>query len=142
MRLRKFCLQDYEAVTDMLVLFFEEVYSDRKLGYKYSFYKTVDSWIKEDRDIVVIEQDNKLVGFSEAFIDRCNGMTEPVYNCEYLYVREEYRNSKAAYMLYNNINDYSKEIELKPSIVCRAEVKDMVNKHFNAVDKFIIMQGV
>ena len=39
--LRPFFLSDYEAVVDMYYDFTREVFTERKIGYKYFFYKTV-----------------------------------------------------------------------------------------------------
>ena len=56
MRLRRFLMDDYEDVANMLHLFYKEVFSDkRKIGSKYFFYKEVNNWINSRKDIIIAE---------------------------------------------------------------------------------------
>lgn len=140
MMLRPFFLSDYEAVVDMYYDFTREVFTERKIGYKYFFYKTVQEWIKKGNDIVLVTTDDgEIVGFSMAFYDDFGGLTEPFYNGEIAYVKPEYRKSKAAYLLYNNVVEVAKERNLL--IVANGRVENgidkMIKKHYKATPMFI-----
>jgi GNAT superfamily N-acetyltransferase len=140
LHLRKFQLDDYEVVVDMLYNFYIEVYGDmRKIGSKYFFYKEVAEWINSGKDIVIAEQDCDIAGFTLAYINDFGGMTEPVYYGEIAFVYPEYRKGRAAYMLYKNVVQYAQEIGLNLFSNGRVEnkVSDMIEKHFNPKKMFI-----
>ena len=145
MRLRKFTIKDYEVLVDMFYNFTCEIYSNRAIGTKYAFYKLVDSWIEKKHDIVfAVNNSEDIVGFTVAYIDHNNGITEPVYLGDIAYVKPEYRKTRASYMLYKNVYEYSKELNMKIVSNSRIEngIDKMVQKHFNAIPKYIMMEGV
>lgn len=141
MRLRRFLMDDYEDVANMLHLFYKEVFSDkRKIGSKYFFYKEVNNWINSRKDIIIAEdKDFNIVGFSLCYKDDCGGLTETVYTCDYCYIKEEFRKTRAAYMLYTNGYNYAKESKLNLVTNGRVEngVSKMMNKHFDLTSMFI-----
>jgi GNAT superfamily N-acetyltransferase len=141
--IRRYSIADYEELVKMHYEFISEIYSDRKIGYMYSFYKMVDEWMSLKKDIVVAEYKGKLIGYTVAHVDAMGGLTEPVYNGEIAYVREKYRKGRASYLLYKNVVDYAKENGLKVVSSSRLEngVDKMVMKHFNAKPKYITMEG-
>lgn len=143
MILRKFRLDDYEELVDMFYEFTSEVYSNRKIGSKYFFYRAVQEWINDKKDIVVAVNNDTIVGFTLAYVDDLRGITEPVYQGDICYVREEYRNTRAAYMLYKNVYNYGKELGLIINSNGRISngIDKMVMKHFKASAKFTIMEG-
>ena len=138
MKLRRFSLNDYEELVDMYYEFAKEVYMERKIGMRYSFYKSVDSWINEDRDIIVAYNGSELCGFTESYIDNNNGITEPVYMGEIAYTKPKYRKGRASYMLYNNVVEYAKQLGMTLVSFSRVEngVDKMVNKHFSPVKTY------
>ena len=142
--LRKFTLKDYEELVDMYYSFCIEIYSDRKIGYKYSFYKAVDSWIQKKNDIILAVDGDAIVGFSMCYVDNMDGLTEPVYNADMAYVKEEYRKSRAGYLLFKNGYDYANDIGLKLVSLGRVEngVDKMIEKHFDLKKKYIMFEGV
>lgn len=139
MTLRPFFLQDYEAVVDMYYDFTKEVFTERRIGTKYFFYKTITDWIQKGRDIVLVEHNDEIIGFSMAYYDDFGGLTEPFYNGEIAYVKPEYRKSKAAYLLYNNVVEVAKEKNLLLVANGRIEngIDTMIKKHFKATPMFI-----
>lgn len=141
-RLRKFSLGDYEDVVDMFYEFCKEVYNNRKIGYKYAYYMIISDWIKNKCDIIVAEDEGKIIGFTMSRIDNMNGLTEPIYNGEYAFVYKEYRKTRAAYLLYKNVVDYAKQIGLKLVSNGRVEngVSDMIQKHFGVEPQYIIFE--
>lgn len=143
MILRKFCVDDYEQVVDMFYDFSKDVYSNRKIGAKYFYYRAVSQWINDKKDIVVVEDKGKLVGFTLAYIDDLRGLTEPVYQGDICYVKEEYRKTRAAYMLYKNVYNYGKEQGMIVSSNGRISngIDKMVLKHFKAEAKFTTIEG-
>lgn len=145
MYLRQFNLDDFEEVVDMYYNFNIEVYGKfRKIGSKYFYYKAVTEWINTDKHIILaVNNENKVVGFSLCFIDDVGGLTEPIYNCGIAYVKPQYRNTRASYLLYKN--GYSKAQELNMNIYSSARIENnvdkLMSKHFNLEPKFINMEG-
>lgn len=143
MMLRKFKADDYEELVDMFYDFSVEVYTNRKIGAKYFYHRAVQEWVRDDKDIVVALDKDKIVGFSLAYIDDTKGLTEPIYQGDICYVVPEYRKTRAGYMLYKNVYNYSKELGLPISANGRIAngVDKMLVKHFNAKAKFILFEG-
>lgn len=146
MKLIEFQLQYFEDLVDMYYKFNTEVYgSFRKIGSKYFYYKAVQKWIDEGKHIVIsINSELKATGFSLCFIDDFEGLTEPIYNCGICYVKPEYRNTRASYLLYNNGFNAAKELKLNIYSSGRIEnnVDKLMNKHFNLEPKFMNMEGI
>lgn len=145
MNIRKMNIDDYEEVVDMFYSFITEVFSDkRKISPKYFYYKEVMSWINLNKDVIIAYKDSTIVGFSMCYLDEFNGLTERVYTCEYAYVKPEYRNSRAAYMLYNNAYSYGKEKGLNIVTNGRIQngVSNMMAKHFDLKEQFINYEGI
>lgn len=140
MKLREFNLGDYEEVVNMYYEFTIEVFGDkRKISPKYFFYKSVIEWINSNKHIIVVCKDNEICGFSMSYIDECNGLTEPVYNCETCYIKQEFRNTRAAYLLYNN--GYSVANDLRLNLLTNGRIRNgvsnMMKKHFDLEEQFI-----
>jgi len=144
MRLRRFNLDDYEELVDMFYEFNKEVYKGRKIGLKYSHYMVVNEWISKKYDLILsIADNNEICGFSLGYIDDNNRLIEPMYNGEIIYVKENYRTGRAAYKLYTNIYNYSKELKMGIKTLSRVEnnSSDMVAKHFDLKDRYILQEG-
>ena len=145
MRLTKFKLEHYEEIVNMYYNFNNEVYgSFRKIGSKYFYYKAVQSWINDNKHIVVAcNKEGTVTGFSLCFVDDFYGLTESIYNCELCYVKPDYRNTRASYLLYNNGFSVAKELGLNISSSGRIEnnVDKLMEKHFNLKPKFTNMEG-
>jgi hypothetical protein len=145
LELRAFKLDDYEEVVDMYYNFNNEVYgSYREMGAKYFYYKVVQEWINTNKHIIVShDKEDKVTGFTLCFVDTFSGLTESIYNCEICYVKPEFRNTRAAYLLYNN--GYSKAKDLGLNIYTSGRIENNVDKlmcnHFNLEPKFINMEG-
>lgn len=140
MKLKEFKLNDYEDLVNMFYDFIVEVFAeDRDIAPKYFCYKEVMSWINNKKHIVLVGNDKETVGFSLSYIDEFNGLTNPIYTCEYAFVKPKYRKSRAAYLLYNNGSNVAKELNLNLVSNGRVEngVSNMMEKHFNLESKFI-----
>lgn len=133
MKLREFTLNDYEELVDMFYNLNTEFYgSFRAIGAKYYYYKAVMRWIANNKHIVICEHNEEIVGFTLSYIDEYDGLTEKVYNGEIAYIKPKYRNTRAAYLLYNNVASVAKELNLNLSSNSRVEngVDKMIEKHF------------
>ena len=139
MKLYNFTLQDYEELVDMYYEFTKSVYTKRKIGEKYFFYKTVNEWISSRKNIVIVKKDGIIVGFTMAFINDNGGMTEPVYSAEIAYVKPEYRKTRAGYLLYKNSYNFAieKELTLVANGLVTNDVSNMIRKHFDMEEMFI-----
>jgi len=143
MRLIPFSLEFYEDLVDMHHKFVMEVFGDkRRISPKYFFYKEVQKWIQEGHEIVLVVNDSEVAGYTMSYIDDYNGLTEPVYNGEIAYVKPEYRKTRAGYLLYNNVSQRAKDLNLNIMANGRVEnmVDKMIEKHFSAEKTFITFE--
>jgi len=140
--LHKFKLSMFEEVVDMYYDFNKEIYTNRKIGEKYFYYKIVTKWINSDCDIIVSLDKDIVTGFSLCYKDDNSGITEAVYQCDVAYVKPEFRKGRSAYMLYKNAKSYASEIGLKVSCNGRIEngVDKMIEKHFGLRPMFTLFE--
>lgn len=141
--IRQFMIPDFEEVVNMYYDFTKEVYPERDIGEKYFFYKKVIEWINDSYDVVLAYNEKEIVGFTMCYQDMCNGLTEPIYQCELAYIKPEYRKTRTAYLLYNNAYEYAKQLGMQISSNGRVEngVDKMMLKHFNLKPKFTVLGG-
>ena len=145
MKIRTFVLDDYEEVVKMYFDFTTEVFSNRRtISPIYFFYKEITRWINSDKHIILACEDDKILGFSMSYVDSFNGLTQSIYNCEIAYVKPTYRKTRAAYMLYKNGYNMSKELGLNIHTNGRISngVSKMMKKHFDLEEQFINFEGV
>lgn len=146
MRIRRMEIGDFEEVVDMYYNFCKEVFgAKRKIAPKYFYYQMVTDWINSGKDIIIAyDKDCKTYGFSMCYKDVFNYLTEPVYTCEVAYVKPEYRNTRAAYMLFKNGYSYAKEQGLNIVVSGRVSngVDKIIDKHFNLDKQTISFEGV
>ena len=142
-KLHKFNIDDYEELVNMYYNFTKEIYSSRKIGSKYFFYRKVSDWINASYDIILAKDGSKVVGYTLCHVDDMLGLTETVYDCEMAYVKPEYRKGRAAYLMYKNAYAYAKEKGLTITSLGRIEngVDDMMIKHFNLKPMFTLLEG-
>ena len=142
MTLHNFLLSDYEEVVQMYHDFTAEVYPDRKIGQMYFYYKSVIEWIATKKDIVIVKKDDTIVGFTMSYVDANGGLTEPLYQGVIAYVKPDYRNTRAAYLIYKNVSDVAneKKLTLVSSCLVSNGVSDMVQKHFQCEEMFISLE--
>lgn len=134
MILRKFTLDDYEEVVQMQYDFFTEIYPDRKISPKYFYYKAVQNWINDKKDIVLaINGKGTITGMSVSFVDEGESLTEPIYTTITLYTKPEFRKGKTSYLLLQNMSNYTKEINISWMSNCRIDndTDKMIEKHFD-----------
>jgi hypothetical protein len=138
-RIEGFSLKYYEQLVDMFYAFTIECNPTRYIGLRYRFHQTVMEWIDKEHDIVLVMKDDTVVGFSLCFLDN-RGLTEPVYIAELCYVVPDHRNSKASYLLYNNVVKLAQEnnITIETKTICLGDTDKMVEKHFPAIKTYTI----
>lgn len=146
MYLRKFQLEDFEELVDMLYAFTKETNEGLKLNPKYFYYKQVIFMINsKNNDVVLaVNKDGIICGFSYCRLDTMDNLLEAFYNCEYCYVKPEFRKTRAAYMLYKNSYKYAIEKKLTLRVSGRIEngVAKMIEKHFMLEPKYTLFEGV
>ena len=137
--LRRMLLPDFEEVVDMYYNFTKEVFPERTVGERYFFYKEVMSWIDNRRDVILVVKDDTIVGFSMCYIDDNSGLTNPIYNGVIAYVKQDYRKTRAAYMLYKNMSDYANELKMTITAngLVTNGVSNMIGKHFECNEMFM-----
>lgn len=129
MKLRKATTSDYVEIVKMYKELVETVYHNMRISDDIYFYGAVIEWYKADKDIVIAEKDEEIAGFTLAYVENI-GVVEPYYYGDIAYIKPKYRKTRAAYMLYNNVVNYGKELGLK--VEARAFVG---NGNKNNVDK-------
>lgn len=143
-KLRNAEISDYQEVTMMYKELVKIIYSTRKIGEDYFFYRTVMGWVQAGKDIVVCEKDGELCGFTLGYIDDMGGITETIYNAEVAYVKPKYRKTRVAYMLYTNVANYVDEMGLalqSCAFIGNNENKvDQIQQKLGCVPTFIQME--
>lgn len=94
------------------------VFPNRKIGSDFHFYNVVISWINAGHNIVISENNGKISGFYLSYVDDMQGLTEPVYYVAELYIKPQYRKTKAFYLMFENIKASAKAKKMK--LVCDA----------------------
>lgn len=102
MKLRSCLIHEQITVAAMYREMIKEVYPTRKIGDPEAFAAKALEWFTDPQmEIYVTDTDGVISGFSASCVDRCEGLTSPIYNVMAVYVKPKFRNSKSAYMLYN-----------------------------------------
>lgn len=113
MQLRPARLMDHEELVGMFTDLIKTIYKGFVIGEPLFFHRNVIAWFEKNNNVVICEKDDgTIVGFSMGYIDDI-GFIEPYYKGEIAYVKPEYRKTRAAYMLYNNVIDFAKKRNLK-----------------------------
>lgn len=130
MKLRPALLIDFTELAEMYKDLARIVYDGSELKEDIFFHGIVIKWFEMNRDIVVCETDDgKIAGFTLAYIEDI-GIIDPYYYGDIAYVKEEYRKTKAAYLLYNNVVTYGKSLGFR--VIAKAYV---ANGNIDQVDK-------
>ena len=103
--LRQATLNDFEELVSMYKELIKIVYHNCKLSDDIFFYGAVIEWFRQKKDIIVAEVDGKVAGFTLAYVENLQ-IIEPYYFGDIAYVKPEFRNTRAAYLLYNNVVTY------------------------------------
>jgi hypothetical protein len=112
MRIRVATLDDFEDVTKMYKELIKTVYKGFEIKEDIFFYATVTGWYDRQYSIMVSEKDDgTLTGFSMCHIEDIK-FIEPYIKGELAYVKPEYRKGRSAYLLYNNIVELAKNMNL------------------------------
>lgn len=141
MTLVPFRVEFYEDLVSMFQDFTTEIYgSNRRIGSKYFFYKAVNKWIEDKKDIILcINSNYDIIGFTVSYIDNNGGLTEEVYFGDICYVKPKYRKTRASYLLYKNVVSYGSN-DLKLNVVANGRVENgvdkMIEKHFKPIKTF------
>lgn len=113
MKLRPATLHDFEELVKMYKELVKTVYYDLKINEDIFLYGTVLEWFKKKRDIILCETDDgEVAGFTLSYIEDI-AIVEPYYMGDIAYIKPQFRKSRAAYLLYNNVVDYGKRIGMK-----------------------------
>ena len=130
MKIRIGTITDYDELVEMFTDLIRTVYDGFEIGESIFFHGAVQGWFKDNKDIVICETDDgTITGFSLGYVEDI-GIVRPYYFGDIAYVKEKYRKGRSAYMLYNNIVDYSESLGL--ALMAKAYVseenKDQVDK--------------
>lgn len=113
MKLRPAKLIDFTEIVSMYKALIEAVYEDMKTGEDIFFYGVVIDWYKSGKDLTVCEsKDGEIVGFTLAYLEDI-AVVEPYYYGDIAYIKPEFRKTRAAYLMYNNVVNYGQSLGLK-----------------------------
>lgn len=126
MKIRNANLEDYEELVFMYKELTKVVYEGFEIGEDIFFYGAVQKWFQNKKDIIICEKDDgTITGFSLAKIEDV-GIVKPYYFGEIVFVKEEFRKGRSAYLLYNNGANYAKELGIP--VLSKAFVGNNENK--------------
>lgn len=128
--LRPAVLADYEELVAMYKELLKVVYHGLEIGEDIFVHGAVQNWYQKNNDIVIAENEAGVItGFSSAYVEDI-GVVQPYYYGDLLYIKEEFRKGRSAYLLYNNVVDYAKKKGLP--VIAKAYVgngnKEKINK--------------
>ena len=150
MKLLAYSPEFFEDIVGMFYDMTKEIYKGRRIGYKQAFYRDVDEWTsKHDVDVILVVSDKDVIGFSKSFVSNNSGLYEPHYFTDYIYIKPEYRNTKAITLLSNNILEYGDELKMANIMNVRTEngfdksLRKYMSKQktsYNITDSFITLE--
>lgn len=102
---REYKETDFEEVVRMYYQMCVEVYPHRQFKPIRHFFENVMFWINNNYDIVISEDNGTITGFSMCYVDNMGGIVKDYYQGECIFIKDEYRKGRSAYLLYHtNIN--------------------------------------
>lgn len=114
--------QDYiEALTTMIDNYFKEVHSDSYCGSYGKAYVMAMEWIRDRWVYLVLDNNNKPVGFMECYVYDQMGMVKEYLVIDYMYVVPEARRTRATQWLW--LTGAKVALELKIDIVASTFIK-------------------
>lgn len=109
MKIRLATISDHEVLVEMFSDLIKTIYKGFKIGEPFFFHRNVIAWFEKNNDVIICEKDDGTVaGFSMGYIEDI-GFIEPYYKGEIAYVKPEFRKTRCAYMLYNNLAKYAEQ---------------------------------
>ncbi len=124
-QIREAAKEDFEEVVNMFYDLTKETFKHRTIKEKYHFFKVVLSWYEKKYQIILTLNDNVISGFYVAFVDNFSHLTEPFYFCAEMYLKKEFRKTKAFYLMQENLINISDK--LKMPLVCEG-LNDEISK--------------
>ena len=101
MKIRPFKSTDLFEVVKMYQDLMRICYPEFEQKDEKSFTIKVLKWICNKHDLIVAEDKGELIGFSLSYVETFE-VLEPFYYVDIIYIKKEYRKTKAAYLLYKN----------------------------------------
>lgn len=102
-KIRPAYISDLNEIVSMYKKVIKEVYPSKKLGSDFHFYKAVINWIDIGHDLIISENNNIVSGFCMSYVDNMGGLIAPIYYGSEIFVKPEYRKTKAFYLMQKNI---------------------------------------
>lgn len=92
-----------EQVTELLLLYFKELHSNELVGGIEEASSMLDTLLTTNYHIYIVKDEDVVVGFMVIHFDTHYGMLKPYFMCDYMYIRDDYRSSKAILYLFTMI---------------------------------------
>lgn len=90
----------------------QTVYPSRRIAPTDRFYSLVVDWFVQDYKVSVAENDGEILGYSLIGSHDAGGVVEKYLDAEVVFVKEAYRNTRAAYLLYKVGYDLAEELNM------------------------------
>ena len=138
MNLREIEPYDIDVLVEMYYDLIGYAYPNRERKSIDKYYKAVQEWYEQPglNRVRIVEKDDVPVGFSLATYVNAGGLTEIYINAEVTYVKEEYRNTKAAFLLYNDVYRFAQDEEMGIESTSTPASSPIVQKRWGANHMF------
>ena len=123
---------DIPVIVDMYHKLLEVAYPDREIASYLTLYKIVLSWFNEDDRLRLVLADKNVAGFSLVRFNNAGGATEMILDADITYLYEEFRKTRAAYIMYTDIVDYATRCDLILMSTSTPESSPIVEKRWGA----------
>lgn len=100
MKIRPAKGSDIPELVQMYKELLEIAYPQRKIAPIEILYQIVSDWFSNKSKITIAYDEDTIVGYTLMTYNNAGGATETVLDAEISFVKEEYRKSRAAYLLY------------------------------------------
>lgn len=107
-------LSEFEELVKMYMDLIKVLYKGFNIKDSAYFYRIVIGWFETQKDIVVcVDKSNgEIAGFTLGYIDDI-GIVDPYYNGDIAYVKPEYRKTRVAFLLYQNVVKYAEKLKMR-----------------------------
>jgi len=136
MKLREATADDIPELVEMYIDLVTIAYPTRRIAPQIIFYEIVVNWIGKNHRVMVTYNDIEITGFSYTGYNNAGGLTETMLDAEITYVKEQYRKTRAAYLIYNDVFEFAIESNMGIMSTSTPESSPIVSKRFGAEHTF------
>ena len=125
-----------KEITLMYMSLIKIVYPDRIHSAETVYKGIVLRWLVQQQRVSIIEKENEIIGFSVIGWHNVGGATDWYLDAEISFVKEEYRKSRAAYIMYKDGIDYAISEGLGIMSTSNPDSSPIIQKRYNSKHLF------